>query len=134
MIKTDDGQASLRKSKDRIDHWTAESGEVILADQDKYQCELNVQMRTEAENIDSRDNGIRGDEVEAGPERFDISGSPAKEPEEETVLASRAAIPTERRLRTPERTPTSKRRTENNECITQETQHGRRSRHGIRRG
>ena len=58
---------------------------------------------------------MRGDEVEVGPEQFDIPGSPAKKPEEEIVLASRTATPTERILRTPERTPARKRRTENND-------------------
>ena len=35
LIKTDGGKARLGKSKDRIDHWIAKSGEVMLADQDK---------------------------------------------------------------------------------------------------
>ena len=55
------------------------------------QCTLNGEMRTEAENNDSRDDGMQGDEVDVGPEQFDISGSPAKRPEEEIVLASRTA-------------------------------------------
>ena len=103
------------KSKDRIDHTTAKSGEVILADQGKDQCELNGEMRAEAENNDNRDHGMQGDEVEVRPEQFDLSGSPAKDPEEEIVLASRTATPAEMRLRTPERTPARKRKTENND-------------------
>ena len=85
MIKTDDGQMRFGKNKDRIDHWTAKSGEVILADEDKDQCELNGDMRTEAENNDNRDDGMQRDELEAGPEQFDIAGSPAKEPEEDCI-------------------------------------------------
>ena len=53
-------------------------------------------MRTEAENRNNNDAGMRKDEVAVGPEQFDISGSSAKEPEEEIVLASRTATPTER--------------------------------------
>ena len=70
---------------------------------------------TEAEHNDNRDDGMQGDEVEVGPGQFVISGSPAKEPEEEIVHAPRTATPTERRLRTPERTPARKRRTQNND-------------------
>ena len=77
--------------------------------------ELNGEMRAEAGNKDSRDDGMRGDEVEVGPEQLDRSGFAAKEPDEEVVLASRTARPTERRLRTPERTPARHRRTENND-------------------
>ena len=58
---------------------------------------------------------MQGDEVEVGPEQFDISGSPAKGPEEEIVLASHTATPAERILRTLERAPARKRRTENND-------------------
>ena len=89
----------LGRSKDRTDHWTAKSGEVILADQDNDQCKLKWEMRTEAENNDSRDDGMQGDEVDVGPEQFDISGCPAKRAEEDIVLASRTATPTERILR-----------------------------------
>ena len=43
-------------------------------------------------------------------EEFDISGSPAKEPEEEIELSSRGVVPSERRIGTPERAPATKRR------------------------
>ena len=33
LAKADDGQSRLEKSKDRIDHWTAKSGEAILTEQ-----------------------------------------------------------------------------------------------------
>ena len=41
----------------------------------KPKYELNGEMRTEAENKDNGADGIQRDEVEVGPERFDISGS-----------------------------------------------------------
>ena len=69
-------------------------------------------MRIEADNNDDDDANMREDEVGVEPEQFDISGSPVKEPEEEMVLASRTAKPSERRLRTPERNPARKRRTD----------------------
>ena len=69
-------------------------------------------MRTEADNHDDDDANMREDNVEVEPEQFDVSGSPYKEPEEEIVLAPGAATPSERRLRTPERNPARKRRTD----------------------
>ena len=90
---------------------------MILADQEKTneQCTPNGEMRVEAENNDDNDADMREDESGVGPEQFDISESPATEPEEEIVLASWTATPSERRLRTPERTPVRKRRTETND-------------------
>ena len=58
---------------------------------------------------------MQGDDVEVGPEQFDISGSPAKRPEEDIVLASQTATPTGRRLRNPVQTPARTWRTENND-------------------
>ena len=82
LARIDDGQSRLGKSKDRIDHWTAKSGEAISTDQKNGddQCTMNGEMRTEAATNNN------GDEVAAGPEEFDISGSPAKEPEKNIVL------------------------------------------------
>ena len=67
-----------------------------------------------AEWGDDNDADMREDESGVGPEQFHISGSPAEEPEEEIVLASRAATPSEMRLRSLERTPV---RTENRDQL-----------------
>ena len=114
LIQTEDGQLRIGKSKDRIDHWTAKSGEAIMADQDKDkdQCTLTGEMRSEADNHDNDDADMREDKVGVEPDQFDRSGSPAKETEEEITLASRAATPSERRLRTPKRNPARKRKTD----------------------
>ena len=74
LIKTDDGQLRIGKSKDRIDHWTAKAGDVIRADQDKNNdpCTPNGEMRTEADNNDDNDADMREDESGVGPEQFDI--------------------------------------------------------------
>ena len=69
-------------------------------------------MRTEAENNDDKDDDMQGDEVEVEPDQFDILGSPAKEPEEGITLASTTATPSERRLKTRERNPARKRKTD----------------------
>ena len=52
---------------------------------------------------------VDGDAEGRGPEEFDISGSHVKEPEEEIELASRGVVLSEKRLRTPERTPARRR-------------------------
>ena len=72
-------------------------------------------MRSEAvaENNDGVETEQRVDDDDAGgpgPEEFNISGSREKEPEEEIVVASRGAVLSEKRLRTPERTPARRRR------------------------
>ena len=79
---------------------------------------MSGEMRAEATNDDNNDADMRENEVEVGPGQVDISGSPAKEPEEEIVFASRAATPSERTLRTPQRTPARKRRTEINDSTS----------------
>ena len=114
LIQTEDGQLRIGKRKGRIDHWAAKSGEAIIADQveDKDQCTLTGEMRTEADNHDDDDANMREDKVGVEPEQFDISGSPAKEPEEDIVFASRTATPSEIILGTPERNPARRRRTD----------------------
>ena len=74
-------------------------------------------MRTEADNNDDNDADVQEDKIGVEPEPFDISGASSKGPREEIVPASRAATPSQKRLKTPERTPATKRRTD--------TQHGR---------
>ena len=102
----------IGKSKVRIDHWTAKSGEATIADQDKSkdQCTLTGEMRTEADHNDDDDANMQEDNVGVEPEQFDISGSRIKETEEE--IASRTATPSDRRLRTPERNPARTRKTD----------------------
>ena len=73
---------------------------------------IDLEMRMEADDNDDDDANMREDKVGVEPEQFDISGSPAKEPEEEIVFASRTATPSERILRTLERKPARKRRTD----------------------
>ena len=71
------------------------------------------EMRTGAEVNNEEDTNVvemHGGVIAIGPEKFDISGSPEKDPEEEIALAPRRATPSERRLRIPERTPVKKRR------------------------
>ena len=66
-------------------------------------------MGIEANYNGDNDVDMQEDENGVEPEQFDISGSPAKEPQEEIVFASRTATPSERRLMTFERTPANKR-------------------------
>ena len=84
LIQTEDGQLRIGKRKDRIDHWTAKSGEAIIADQDndEHQCTLAGEMKPEADDNNDDDANMREDNVGIETEQFDISGSPAKEPEE----------------------------------------------------
>ena len=138
LAKTDEGKARLDKSKDRMDHWAAQAGEEMLNEQkaENEQDNKTGEKRTEAMAEQSTENGemrpeattgtedARGDQTSpmaveqqvrdnAGtqkPEEFDISGSPYREPEEEIELSSRGVDPSERRFRTPERTPAKKRR------------------------
>ena len=127
MIQTDDGQLRVGKSKNRIDHWSAKSGEAIIADQDKskVQCTLNGEMRTEADNNDDNDASIRENENGIKPEQLDITGSPAKEPEEVIAFASRTATPSERRLRTPQARPSEKTQDRYQlRCVTEKIEHG----------
>ena len=79
MIQTEDGLLRIGKSKDRIDHWTAKSGEAVIADQDndKDQCTLTGEMRTEADNNDDDDAIMREDNAGVEPQQFDLWGSPA---------------------------------------------------------
>ena len=88
LLQTDDGQLMIGKTKDRIDHWTAKSGEMMIADQDKSkdQCELNWQMRTEADNNDDNDADMREDKNGVEPEQFDISGFQQRSPRKRSYL------------------------------------------------
>ena len=91
LTKTEDGQTRFRKSRDRIEHCIATSGEAILTEQRNgdEQCTMNREMRPEAEtNIDNNNDDAEMQEgsTAAGQEEFDIPGSPVKEPEE-IVLA-----------------------------------------------
>ena len=117
LAKTEDGKFRLGKSRDRIDHWVAKSGEEII-DSGQHgatdhkdgedRCKLHGEMSNEAK---TNNDGMELDNSEGrDPERFDISGSPDKPMEETVALASRAVAPTERRLRTPERAQAQKRR------------------------
>ena len=80
LAKSEEGQARLDKSKDRIDHWAAKIGEDALVDE-------SVEKDSEQE----RTTGVFNEDAETKQaEEFDISGSPAKEPEEEIKLSSRS--------------------------------------------
>ena len=126
LIQTEDGQLRIGKSKDRIDHWTTKSGEAIIADQDKDkdQCTSTGEIITEADTNDDDDANMREDKVGVEPEQFDISGSPAKEPEEEITLASRTATPSEKVEDSREESSDKAQDRIRQRCITEEIEHG----------
>ena len=115
LTMSDQGRARLHKSKDRIDHGAAKSREDTLNEQktENEQCMGNAASAEKGQTVFYGVENEQRVDVDAGgrgPEEFDISGSLVKEPEEDIELASRGIVPSEKRLRTPERTPARRRR------------------------
>ena len=103
LAKSEEGQARLDRSKDRIDHWAAKVGEEVLAED----AAIDNNERERTTGLFDKDTEMKQ------VEEFDISGSPEKAPEEEIELSSRGVVPSERRIGTPERAQATKRRPTN---------------------
>ena len=61
LTQTEDGQQRIGKSKDRIDHWTAKSGEAIIADQGQQEMFDGVQdgeMMPEADDTNMQEGNV----------------------------------------------------------------------------
>ena len=106
LAETADGQARLDKSKGKFDYWTAKAGESGTNE--------NAEKDDKEDKAAEGEVDIDGDqsmqEERQGPETFDISGSPVSDQQSAERLEDRKAAVTDKRIKTPERAPATKRR------------------------
>ena len=92
---------------------------------------MSGDMRTEAAMNNNGEAEMHEGEIAAGPEEFNISGSPAKELEEEFVLETWTATPSQRDENTRANSGKKAEDRDRQGLSAQETQHGHRRRHGV---